>query len=229
VSRAVSPVIGVAILIGVTVLALGALTASVGTVVDSQAHRADASRAADAFDRVGAGTGPGTERLAVASGRLRTADRDLRLLHDGSVVKHAAVDALVYESGERAVVYLAGAVLRQSGDSVWFAREPRITATEGGTVVVGAVAIDGSVATQGAFEARIGASANRTVLSADGGRVGVAVETATPEPWVDYFADSGATVRRVDIDGDGRTSVVGTFDAEASRVLVRRLEVSLRG
>lgn len=228
-SRAVSAVVGVAILVGVTVVALGALTASVGTVVDTQTHRADASRVADAFDRVGAGTGPGTGRLAVASGRLETVDRDLRVLRNGRVVEHVTVDALVYESGRRAVVYLGGAVIRQNGGSVWFVREPRITAGDEGTVVAGAVALEESVTAQGTFEARLGASANRTARSVDGGQVGIAVETATPEPWVDYLTEHGATVHRADIDGDGRVSVVGTFDAEAGRVLVRRLEVSLRG
>jgi len=64
VTRAVSTVVGVALLVGITMVTLAALTASVGTVVESQADRADANRAADALEGLVSAEGTTAERLA---------------------------------------------------------------------------------------------------------------------------------------------------------------------
>jgi len=230
VTRAVSTVVGVALLVGITMVTLAALTASVGTVVESQADRADANRAADALEGLVSAEGTTAERLAFSEGRFHTADRDLRILQNGSVLVRERIGALVYDSGEQRVAALGGAVIRQNGASAWFAREPRVTAAEsGGTtaVVVGAVRIEGSVAVSGTVDTRLRGSASHTRRSLGGGKIGVAVETEPADPWIEYFRDHGATVSRVDLDGDGRASVVGTFAADEAHLLVHRVEVTL--
>lgn len=231
-TRAVSTVVGVALLVGVTMITLTALTASVGTVIESQADRADTNRVTDAFEDIAAAKTATTGRLAFSEGRVHTADRDLRVLRNGRVVAHEEVDALVYDSGEQRVAILAGAVLRENGASAWFAREPPVTTAESGgptAVVVGAVGVEGPVTVAGTVDARLRVSVNHTRRSLRGGAIGVAIETETPRPWIEYFREHGATVRRADIDGDGRPSVVGTFGADETHLLVHRVEVTVDG
>jgi flagellin-like protein len=87
--RAQSHVIGVVLLLGITVVAVGTLTATVGTVVEQNAAAADADRVATdldgALDPVEA-TGVNRGRLSFADGRLATESRDLRLLDETGVV-----------------------------------------------------------------------------------------------------------------------------------------------
>lgn len=233
-SRAVSTVVGVALLAGVTVVALAALTASVGTVVETQADRTDSRMVADTMERIepAATTGASTERLAFSEGEMSTASREFRVLDGGTLVVRERLDALVYESGSHRVVFLGGAVLRANGESAWFVRDPRVTATDGerGTVlVVGTAAIEGSVAATGRTDARLRTTVTHSRRTIDGGTVTVAIETATPRPWAEYFEEKGATVERRDIDGDGTTSVVATFETAETHLVVHRVEVSLDG
>ena len=84
-TRAQSNVVGVAILIGITMLSLGALTAAVGTVVESNAAAVDADRVAadlDAAVQPVETTGPHAGRVSFTDGELRTVDRTIRV-HDG--------------------------------------------------------------------------------------------------------------------------------------------------
>lgn len=229
--RAQSSVVGVALLVGVTVVSLGALTAGVGLVVEEHAARADAVRvAADldaAVDPVET-TGRHRDRVALAEGTLRTAERDLRVLDatDGAVLERVRVGALVFEAGNRRVASVSGAVLRGRGETANLRTPPPVTAStgDGGVLIVGAarlgtdrVAISGNGA-GGTTTLRTNVTHRRTDLGR--GAFEVALETATPGPLASWFADRGARTRTEDTDGDGVPSVVARFDGERRGYLV---------
>ena len=221
--RAQSHVVSVALLLGVTVVAMAAVTAGVGSTVDSGVARADADRAADAFANLDAvsRTGPGTERVEFADGALSTVERDVRVLDEDGVVRAVDANALVFEAGDRRVAYLAGAVVRGERGNAWFVEDPPVAAGDGtllvGTPTVGAsdpVAVGG----RGRVDLAVDVTHDRETLAA--GEYGLAVETATPRPWTAYFESVGATVATRDVDGDGVESVVATFPGERRLHLV---------
>lgn len=229
-SRAQSHVVGVALLLGVTVASLGLLTASIGAVVQSNAAAADAARVARSLDRAVqpvATTGVRRGRVSFTEGRLRSVDRDLRVLNGSGVVATVPTGGLVFEAGDRRVAYVAGAVVRGGdGGSRVFAPPP-ITATRraGGVLVVGAarlnatgVAVGGSGPTTVVVRTRV--THERRALG--NGTYRVAVETETPGAWARFFRDRNATVTATDrdVDGDGVTSVVARFPGERVGYLV---------
>ncbi|MCT9095697.1 hypothetical protein [Haloarchaeobius sp. HME9146] len=224
-SRAMSSVIGVALLLGITVLALGALTASIGLAVENGAAAADASRVSDGLDsalRPVEVTGSHVGRIQATDGTLRTVPRTVRLLNDSATVATVEADALVYESGSHRVAFLAGAIVRGDGPGARMARDPPVVASAGGDVlVVGVATLDESAAMSLAghpVSLRTNVSHDRRQLRADEYRL--AVETTTPAAWRDYFEDLGATVTSRDLDGDGTESVVATFPGERTVYLV---------
>ena len=228
--RAQSNVVGVALLLGVTVMALGALTAGVGTVVQSNAAGADAARVADGFEsalRPVETTGLRRGEVAFSSGSLRVVERELRV-SNATATRTVQVDALVYESGDRRVTFLAGAVVRGEGAGARLVREPPVVGSrgdgDGGVLVVGAPRLDAApvgVSGQGGVEATL-----RTNVSHDRERLGegeyrVAIETATPAAWRSALEDAGGTVVATrDRDGDGVESVVARFPGERVAYLV---------
>lgn len=225
--RGQSNVIGVALLLGVTVLALGSLTATIGSVIGAHAASADAARVADgldgALDPVEA-TGRNRGRVAFTEGSLRTVERDLRVL-DGDGVRHTVgVDALVFVGDGHRVAFAAGAIVRGRGAGADLVEPPPITVSRGsgGVVVVGAPRLGGHADVAGSGGVRITLRTdvrhNRTSLNR--GRFGIAVETTTPEPWVEYFREQNATVSRRDFDDDGIESVVARFAGERQGYLV---------
>lgn len=228
--RAQSSVVGVALLVAVTVVSLGALTAGVGLVVEEHAARADTVRVAADLDAAVAPvetTGRHRERVAFAEGTLRTAERDLRVLDatDGEVLERVRVDALVFEAGNRRVASVSGAVLRGRGETATLRTPPPVTASagDGGVLIVGAarlgtvrMAISGNGA--GGTTLRTNVTHRRTDLGR--GAFEVALETATPGPLASWFADRGARTRTEDTDGDGVPSVVARFDGERRGYLV---------
>ena len=114
-ARAQANVVGVALLIGVTVVALGTLTASIGAVVEEDAARADARRVADGIDtalKPVERTGDHRGAVAFTDGRLYAVDRQVRILNESGVVRTVDADALVFEAGDRRVTFLGGAVVR---------------------------------------------------------------------------------------------------------------------
>jgi hypothetical protein len=186
-------------------------------VLDSQAASADASHVADdlaALEATGS-YGHHTTRVTFAEGRLRTADRTLRVARNGSVVQRRGVDALVFETGDRRVAYLAGAVVRGDPGSAWLRTEPPVTDSEGTDVlVVGAPTLgagDAAVSGAGGATATLATNVTHERVDLGTGRFTVAVETATPRAFADYFRDRNATVSRRDFDGDGTPSVVARY------------------
>lgn len=226
-----SNVIGIALLLGVTVLALGTLTASVGTVVESNAATADAARVATDFDRALApveSTGAHRGRVSFTSGQLRTAERELRVINESEVIENVSVDALVFTSGSHRVAFLAGAIVRGTGASARMYTPPPITASRsesGGVLVVGAPRLAAtSVATSTTSRAtivlRTNVSHRRTALGTDTYRI--AVETETPVAWEAYFEQQNATMTELrDFDDDGIDSVVAQFEGRRIAYLVR--------
>lgn len=235
-SRGQSHVIGVVLVLGLSVLALGALTVGVGEVIDAQTGTADATRVADDLDvalQPADVTGPHSGRVQFADGRFGTERRDLRVLRNGTVVAERQVDALVYESGDHRVAFLAGAIVQSSSDSHWLHSDPAVTASERNEVVVvgapvlgaGDVAVSGSGHTTATLETNV--SHDRQDLGR--GEYAVAIETTTPGPFERYFDEHNATTDRRDIDGDGTESVVASYAGTRRGYLVTHnlsLEVS---
>lgn len=225
-SRAQSNVVGVAVLLGITVVALGALTASIGLAVDAGAGTADATRVADGMDRALRPvevTGGHVGTVRATDGTLRTVDRDVRVLNDSGTVARIEADALVYETDGQRVAFLAGAVVRGEGHAARLVSEPPVVATPDGEVLVVGVAALGEDRTTVSFggapvHLRTNVTHERRTLGEDEYRL--AVETATPAAWRSYFEEFGATVTSRDIDGDGVDSVVATFPDERTAYLV---------
>jgi hypothetical protein len=227
----------VAVLLGVTVLALGALTAAIGGIVSSNAASADAaSVAADLDDalRPVEATGPHRGSVSFSGGELSVVERELRVLSDAGN-RTVRIDALAFDHRGHRVTYLAGAVVRGRGDSAQLASDPPITASrgDGGVLVVGAAKLNASHSTVGAnkrvtLPLRTDVSHERIPLG--NGTYRVAVETATPDPWLDYFERLGADVSVEDLDGDGIDSVVAGFPGERTAYLVvHDLRLSIGG
>lgn len=233
--RAQSSVVGVALLLGATVVALGVLTASIGTLVDGQAARSDAERVAADFEgglRPVETTGHRASEVRFADGDLRTVKRELRVLDGSGVVqKRIAVGALVYEHGEHRVTSVAGAVVRSRGETAWLVSEPPIAGSKStGVLVVGAAKLNASDVAVGGSRTTVHLESNvsheRTAFST--GRYGVAVETETPAVFERYFEERGASVSRRHYDSDGVPSVVASFPGRRRAYLVvhdMRLEV----
>jgi hypothetical protein len=231
--RAQSHVVGVALLLGVSVLALAGLTAGLGAVVDGHASEADASRVAtaldDALDPVET-TGRQVGHVRFSDGRLRTVERDLRVLDDSGVVESVAVGGLVYESGTKRVAYVGDGILRGTRGEGWLVDAPPVVGSEGGDVLlVSAARLNASdTALAGGGRATL-----RTRVTHDRRRLGtgqyrVAIETETPGPLARQFRQRGASTTTRDLDGDGVPSVVARFGGTRTAYLVvhdMRLEV----
>lgn len=222
VPRGQSNVVGVSVLLGLTVLSLGALTAGVGVVVEEHAASADARHVAadlDAALRPVETTGAHRGDVAFTHGSLATVERDLRVLADGRVVRRVRVGGLVYTGGDRRVAYVAGAVVRGSLDGPTLSSAPPVTAGPD-VLIVGAPRLGGSVAAAGE-NVRV---TLRTDVSHDRTRLGsapyrLAIETRTPGPLVRHLGtDRPTTVR--DLDGDGVPSAIVGFPGERTGYLV---------
>lgn len=233
--RAQSTVVGVALLLGITVISLGMLTASIGAIIEGNAEHADATRVATELDdslQPIETTGVHRGHLTFTEGTLRPVDRDLRVLDESGVVERVPVDALVFETGDKRVAFLAGAIVQGTPGNANLYRPPPVTASENsGVLVVGAPTLNGSGISLGASGgARITLETNvsHTRTNLGQGTYRVAIETATPEAWERYFADQNATTTRTDFDEDGVESVVASFPGHRTAYLVvhdMRLEV----
>jgi hypothetical protein len=220
-ARAVSDVVGVALLLAITTVSLSLVTAGAGTVVEEHAAAASADRVADAMaETLGPDGAAGT--VAVGSGRFGVRNRSVRVLDETGVVAVRHGDALVYERGERRVAFVAGAVVRGREDAATLTAEPSIRAGDG-VLLVGLPML--SVTRPDAAANRTGATIRRAETTHsrrrfDAGGYAVAVETATPGALEAHFAGENATTARRDFDGDGVVSVVARFPGEREAYLV---------
>lgn len=251
-NRAQSHVVGVALLLGITTLALAGLTVAVGTAIDTSAGSVATGQVADGFDdslrplRV---TGPHTGTVSITDGTIESEDRTLRLLNDSGVVASVGVGTLLYETDDTRVTFLSGAIVRGTPGSAVVSHDPPIT-TSGRALVVGAAALadrdatadisvgvgggsgpfgveESNRATTVLLHTTVGHS--RTTFDEDRWRLGV--ETETPGAWHDYFRERGATTTQTDFDGDGVPSVVASFSGSKRAILIvhaLNLEVAIR-
>lgn len=215
--RAQSHVVGVALLLGVTVIALGSLTVAVGGLLDSQAAAADSQRVADGFADLEAveTTGHRTTHIRLTGGQIETAERTVRIYRNGSEVAAVDADALVFTDGDRRVTYLAGAVIRGRGGSAWLEREPPLAGSRArGVLAVGLPrlnASDRAVSGGGGASVPLETTVTHSRTDLGNGTVAVAIETATPGPFERHFRALNATVDRIDPDGDGVESIRAAF------------------
>jgi hypothetical protein len=217
-------------------IALGTLTASVGTVVDHHAASADANRVAADLDgalRPVETTGAHRGRVSFTEGRLRTVEREVRVLDGGGMRATVDADALRFETGRRSVTALAGAIVtRDPGSAALYRRPPITSSRSAGVLVVGVAALNGSVnvgGTGGGVVLATRVTHGRTHLG--NGTFRVAVETDAPEPWERFFERQNATVLpRRDFDGDGVESVVARYPGNRTGYLVTHdVRVEVRG
>lgn len=237
--RGQSHVVGVAVLVAVTLVSLGGLTAAVATTVDAgtdavREHRV-AGAVTDALQprRV---TGSHAGAVELGTGRLETLPRTVRLANDSGTVRRLRTDALVYRADESRVAAVAGAVVRGRPGEATVVRPPRVRRAAD-TLVVG-------VATLGAPGDRLGVSLGVGGDALDGTRLRlltdvshtatrypagdwrVAVETATPAAVADALARVGEVSRR-DLDGDGVPSVVVSVSDRRVVFVVHRLRLEV--
>ncbi|MEF8915862.1 DUF7289 family protein [Natronomonas sp.] len=222
VTRGQANVIGVALLLGIAVVSMGALTASVGTVVESTASEADAERVSSDLDSAlqpVATTGPRRGTVTFSSGRLAPVDRSVEVRADGEVVERLAVDALVFESGDRRVAFHAGAIVRGEDGTGWLVTEPPVTVGED-VIVIGAARLGdgvGSVSGRGGVTATVESDVSHDRRDLGTATFSVAVETNAPGAWERSFRQQGATVDR---EPGSPTTVVATFEGDRQGYLV---------
>ncbi|GAB7092501.1 hypothetical protein JCM18237_27720 [Halorubrum luteum] len=233
-TRARSHVVGVALLIGITMVSLGALTAAVGTIVDSNAAVSDVDRVAtgfdDAIDPI-EGTGTHTGRVTFTDGELRAESRMIRVFHGNELALRRETDALVYDRGEYAVTAVAGAIVRDHAGSRSLARDPPVSASEE-VVVLGVVDLDiaedtleSSGLSTRTFRSDV--THERVIQNWDGEWT-VSVETPTPEPWLTAFEATGASVRTGYFDGDTHVSVIATYEGERTlQAVLHRIDTEV--
>lgn len=243
-SRAQANVVGVALLLGITVVSLGLLTAGVGSVIEQETARADARRVAAAMDdalQPAARTGPASGRMTFAGGTLRVESRTLRVFENGSLAAEREVGALVFSAGDRRAAFVAGAVvLGEPGNAA--VRSPPPVASGDGVLLVGSAelgdGVDGAVGSVvdgepgGAVTVRLYTNTTHDRRRLGTGNYSVAIETETPDAWARYFRKRGAAVHTEDFDDDGVVSVVADYPEERTAYLVvhrMRLRVEVAG
>ena len=232
--RGQSHVVGVAILVAVTVVSLGGLTAAVATTVDAGTDTVRERRVAGAFTdalkprRV---TGRHVGTVELGTGRLETVNRTVRLLNDSGTIRRLRTDALVYRAGDSRVASVAGAVTRGPPGEATVVRPPRVRRAADSLVV--GVATLGPPGTPREISLGVGDAHGgtrlrlRTTVSHEAVRYPaddwrVAVETATPAAVADALARVGEVSRR-DFDDDGVPSVVVSVADRRVVFVVHRL------
>ena len=218
--RGQSHVVGVAILLAVTVVSLGGLTATVADTVDTgtdhAAERQLAGQLADAVQprRV---TGAHTSRLAVGNGRVETVPRTVRLLNDSGTVRQVAADALVARTDDTRVATVAGTVVRGRPGAATVVRRPSVRRAPDSLIVgvaalgdreeraTASVGVGGHGPARSQIRLRTNVSHRATRYPADTWRV--AIETTTPDALAASLDAVGDTSRQ-DFDADGVPSVV---------------------
>jgi hypothetical protein len=219
-------VIGVALLMGIAVVSMAALTAGIGAVVEENAASADASRVAGDFatalQPVGT-TGRHTGNVRFSAGRLRTIERDLRVRNASGATWEVETGGLVFEAGDRRVAAVAGGIVRGSGANSWLVESPPLTASRDGEVlIVGAPRLNASDVTVSGSESTVTLRSRVTHerVALGNGTYSVAIETETPGAFARWFREQNATVTRRDVDGDGVPSVVAQFPGDREGYLV---------
>jgi len=226
--RAQSHVVGVALMLGLAVIALGSLTVGIGMLVDTQVSNADANRVADDLETALQGverTGRHSHPVRFTDGRLVTGDRTLRILDSGDVVERHDIGSVSFEGGDERVTFVAGAVVRGTGENAWLTAEPAITSSRRSSVLIVGVPVVGeghtTVAGRGGIRTTLRTNVEHTASELGVGEYAVAIETATPGAFERYFERVGAETDRRTFGDDQFVSVVARFPGEREGYLVR--------
>lgn len=233
--RAQSNVVGVALLVGLTMLSLGGLTATVGTVVDSNAAVGDVDRVASDLDAAiepVEATGDHAGQVTFTDGTLRTESRTVRVLRDGDTVVTRGTTSLVYDRGDYGVTAVAGAVVRDHAGSTSIASDPPVSVSSD-VVVIGVADVSADEVSVGGSQpvtlSLVSEVSHERTIESESGEWAFAVETPTPEPWVRALEAQGAAVRIERFDGDDHESVVATFEGNRTgHVVVHEVDVEVR-
>lgn len=224
-SRGQANVVGVALLLGIGVVAIGLLTASVGGLVDAQLAAADADAATTGFSELRDGVFAGTNEsysLRVADGDLSRVNRTVRLLPDGGENRTYDADGYAATFGGHRVAFVGGAVVRGTGDEARLVTPPPLSFAGDAAFLslstLTAASTDGGGLGGGA---KLRTETNRTVTDLPRDSYTVAVETATPAAWERAFEARGYNATRTDFDGDGVTSVAATVPEERTLAVAR--------
>ncbi|MDR5673449.1 putative pilin/flagellin [Halalkaliarchaeum sp. AArc-CO] len=225
-ARAQSEVVGVALLLGIAVLSLGALTLTIGVTLEENAATADANAVATGLEQgIEPVTATGTREstLSFTDGTLRTTERTIRVLEDGQPISTWEIGAVVYETDGHRVISLGGAVVESRGGYSRVHEGPPVAASEG-VLLVGVVDLDPvdpvSYGGTGAstLTLRTTVSHDRTELG--DGEYAVAVETRTTDAWERELERQGASTSVETFNGDDEPSVVARFDDERTGYVV---------
>jgi hypothetical protein len=216
--RGQAHVVGVALLAAVTVVAVAAMTATVGTVVEGHADAAAADRVATGFDDALSprGVGPRETRVPTPGGGVRVVDREVRLLAGGAPVRVVDAGGLVYGSGADRVAFVAGGIARGRPGAATLLSRPSLAVRNetlvGGVTTLGAA----SGAATDSPTAVVRTNVTHDRIERESGDYRLAVETRTPDAWTRALP-AGLDATTTDLDGDGVPSVV--VDAPADRRL----------
>lgn len=222
-------VIGVALLLGITVVSVGAISTGVGLVVETHADAVEADRVASdlvaVFDTADSGRGS----VSFHEGRLVPLERELVVRADGAEVTRIRTDALVYENGEARVAFHTGAIVRGEGDESHFQRDP-VVIVDDDLLLVGIASIgtdvDG-VAGSGGVSTTVTTNVSHERHELDADEIRLSIETSAPGAWERFLRDQGAAVGR--IRGDPPI-VEATFEGSREGfVVVHDLGVEVNG
>ena len=230
--RGQSHVVGVVLMLGLTTIALGALTASVGALIEEQTSHADATSVAEDLSsalRPVETTGPRDGQVTFTEGTLSVVSRQVRVRNASQTLRTVDADALVYESGDRRVAFVGGAIVRGRGEGAWMEQSPPVTAGSD-VLVVGVPRLNGSggVGGTGGVTTTLETDVSHSRYSLGTGEYEVAIETETPGAFERYVAEHDATSTVRDVDGDGVPSVVIDYQGDRTGFVVvhdMRLEV----
>jgi flagellin-like protein len=222
--RAQSNVVGVALLVAATVVAVAAMTVTVGTVVEQRAGAVAADRTADGLaDALDPhATGPRTERVTTFGGTVRVVERTVRVFDGDRQVLILDAGGVVYTNGRHRTAAVAGVVVRGRGSGS-VVHTPPSTGVRDGAVVAGVTTLGATPrvvpdASSVAFRANVTHERRRLAP----GDYRIAIETATPTALARAAPDDARTYRR-DFDDDGVPSLVVDYPSSGRLVLTVHL------
>ncbi|ELK52853.1 hypothetical protein D320_13214 [Haloferax sp. BAB-2207] len=229
-TRGQANVVGVALLLGVGVVAIGLLTASVGGLVDAQIASADADAAADGFSSFRDGVVAAANDsypVRVTDGDLSRVNRTVRIISETRPTRTYDADGYVADLGGHRVAFVGGAVVRGTGDSAALVTPvPVAFAGDAAFLTVPVLTADATDGGGLGSGAALRTQTTRTVTDRPADGYAVAVETATPDAWERAFERRSFNTTRTDFDGDGTESVVATVPDERT-LTVARYDVSV--
>lgn len=239
---------GLALLILLVVLALGALTAGIGSVIHTGATAVETERVAD---ELGEAIDPAPETASettveIGAGTVTTDQRSVRVI-DGEtasftpgnqtveVIDHQMASVVDYTIDDRQATVFGGGVFLDDGDGSRLHTRPGLIADEdpGGFLIVGVPQIQApqsvlaepgepTVTVQTAVEP------DRRVVGTQQYYLGI--ETEHADAWAQYLEELGATVVTTNarFDEDQHDSVVATFSGNRTvEIIEYRIELEV--